>query len=199
MLVVHVIASSFLDRTRRLDVARLDWKRHIPEPARDFRLLTRYNLDGLLVWPELTFGQPKVLETTRYWQVFRAGAVEYVGTYQSNRRSEDGLLVGEAVEEEMLMAVRAATSLLAAAGADHPMFVFVTVLGVRGRKLAGRPGEPAALAHAIDRDALVLPDAAIETASADPAGALRPIFDAFWQAGGAQRSPSYDAHGVRLT
>jgi hypothetical protein len=198
VLVVHVVASSFLDRTRRLDVARLDWKKVIPQPGNDFRLDARYNLDGLVIWPALTFGSGNAPETTAYWQVFRSGAVEYVGTYHPNRGADTGLLVGGAVEKEVLGAVEASVGLLASASADYPMFVFVTVLSVRGRKMVNGKPEPTTFLPAIERDALVLPDAAIETSTTDAASALRQVFDAFWQAGGAPRSPSYAVDGTRI-
>jgi hypothetical protein len=78
------------------------------------------------------------------------------------------------------------------------MFVFVTVLNVRGRKVVRSVADSADVMPAIERDALVLPDASIEAATTDPARALRQVFDVFWQAGGAAQSPSYAADGARI-
>ena len=47
----------------------------------------------------------------------------------------------------------------------------------------------------IDRDTLFLPDIVIDNYPADLPAALRPIFDALWNASGYPGSPSYDAQG----
>ncbi|MFO0741215.1 MAG: ATP-binding protein [Labilithrix sp.] len=135
VLTVHVVASSFVDRARRLEVSRLDWKKHLPEPGRHMHLAGRYNLDGLVLWTESNHGSGESTTSIDYWQVFRAGAVEYVNVYHPNRGAENGLLLGDAMEVEALEAVHASTRLLASGGADYPMFVFVALLNVRGRTI----------------------------------------------------------------
>lgn len=199
VLVVHVVASSYVDRARRLDVSRLDWKKHVPEPGRHMHLASRYNLDGLVLWTENNHGSGESSTSIDYWQVFRAGAVEYVNVYHPNRGAEKGLLLGDTMELEVLESVQASTALLASGGADFPMFVFIALLNVRGRTIVLAEGERDRFAKKIDRDDLVLPDASIETGTTDLARALRGSFDVLWQSGGAHRSPCYGADGARRT
>jgi hypothetical protein len=87
-------------------------------------------------------------------------------------------------------------------GAQGPLAVLVTVLGVQNYVLrTGGRYEDAydGRWQSFDRDMLVLPDVVVDNSSTDYGAGLhrtfRPIIDAFWQSGGVPKSPWYDAEG----
>lgn len=77
-----------------------------------------------------------------------------------------------------------------------PVIAMVSLLGVSDYHIGRGPYED--VEHSFDRDALLLPDCLVEDLAADPAGLLRPAFDAMWQASGWMRCFSYDQAGNRV-
>lgn len=76
---------------------------------------------------------------------------------------------------------------------DPPAAVFLSLAGVRdaimkseGSTSPGGHGQP------LDDAELLLPEVLLETWGQHLQDALRPTFDALWQAGGFDGSPSYD-------
>jgi hypothetical protein len=49
--------------------------------------------------------------------------------------------------------------------------------------------------HSIDRDAVILPDVAIDSLDVDVPQVMKPIFDMIWNACGFPRSFNYDTSG----
>ena len=86
-------------------------------------------------------------------------------------------------------------------GVEPPIAVLVAVLGGRGYQvLSGTPlADSRGANRIIDRDFLVLPEVILESypqsMRTELPRKLRPIVDAFWQAGGWPGSRSYDANG----
>lgn len=81
-----------------------------------------------------------------------------------------------------------------------PVAVLVSVIGARGYRVpSGQRLERQSQSHYIDRDLLVLPDVVLESYPrdyrAEPPRLMRPVVDAFWQAGGWPRSTGYDGDG----
>jgi hypothetical protein len=50
--------------------------------------------------------------------------------------------------------------------------------------------------RSFENETLLLPDTLMDGSASDAAAALRPAFDAMWQAAGFRGSPSYDKAGV---
>ena len=81
---------------------------------------------------------------------------------------------------------------------ELPVFIIVTLIGVKGYHLAF--SEWFRFSHdieqvTIDRDILSLPEVLIEDYKTNAARALRPTFDALWQACGLKESLNYTAEG----
>jgi hypothetical protein len=175
-VVVHFVPYVAFDRIFSIDV-------HAAE--RDARLRTigltgaphRYNLDGVVA-----------RDSHNYTQVFRNGTIESVWTV--------GLIPvfdASAVEGFVRTALPDLRDLVHALGAPPPVAVMFSILNVGGCDLAfprgvkGRPGTK----YVADRDNLPLPIVVLETETEDLSTALRPAFDAMWQAFGHSGSLSY--------
>jgi hypothetical protein len=81
---------------------------------------------------------------------------------------------------------------LLALGVSPPLYVYPSLLGVGSNRLT-LPGRALDEGEVITRPDLNLPLAVVEDASsqASVAAALRPSFDAMWNAGGYAESPSF--------
>jgi hypothetical protein len=72
----------------------------------------------------------------------------------------------------------------------------LSLLGVKGYTMAVDPIRFFGLEpHAIERDALLVPEVMIERFEVNPAEVMRSIFDAVWNATGYPRSMNYDDGG----
>ena len=86
-------------------------------------------------------------------------------------------------------------------GVEPPVAVLVAVLGARGYQVlsGAKLADSRSANRRIDRDLLVLPDVVLENYPVEYRSELprllRPIVDAFWQAGGWPRSNGYSADG----
>ncbi len=153
----------------------------------------RFNLDGLLSYVEHKDGL-----AWSYVQVFRNACIEVVDTQLLPRPQDPPIIYSEHFEENLLRAIPAYLSIQHRLGIEPPLFLSLSLLGVRGDYL--QPGftrDPfwRDRARPIDRDSLLLPETVIEVLGEDPADFMRPIFDMLWNAAGWPRSGNYDEAG----
>jgi hypothetical protein len=100
-----------------------------------------------------------------------------------------------AYEKYLIEATKGYLGGLKEVGVPAPLVVLVNMIGVKGAQLGvdtfyfGDGDTP------IDRDVLLLPEVLIENFDCNVASALRPIFDAVWNAAGYERSFNYDESG----
>src|SRR5207247_493994 len=81
-------------------------------------------------------------------------------------------------------------------GVVPPLFIMLSLLGVKGYTLEVNPSRAFAHdAYPIDRNDLVLPELLIEDFNGNAATVLRPAFDAIWNAAGWPQSIDYDKDG----
>jgi len=145
----------------------------------------RFNLDGFLRYDMEfdAFNPQRGALTTRYVQVFRAGAVEAVGTLDTDSQQLP-LSIGGSLAEY----VQALLKLLREDGFVPPIYVMVTLINVNGRTLyvhhLRREDLPPGEWQPFDRATLPLPEVLYESLDCDPKALLRPALDALWQAGG---------------
>ena len=134
----------------------------------------RFNFDGFLTFSRFH---------GNYVQLFRSGAIEAVDTTALNVRYTEGIdpqglrVDLRVLEDRVIEAVVQYMGVLRQINIQTPVFIMVTVVGVKGRRLT--------TAHAyvltdnvIDRDVLILPDIMVEELSLTAESYLRPIFDA---------------------
>lgn len=186
VLVVHVVPAS-------LGVAAIDLSPftlgNTPKPSPLYRASRdwRPNLDGFVVWS----GEPPV----SYVQLFRDGAIEatWAGPVYVQPPEEGGrrILQAQGIEEVLIESVRGYIGQLADWSADLPVFVSVSILGVKGccvqtQRFYGEVG-----LHRIDRDDVLVPTVLTETFDVEIDALLRPVLDTIWQAAGQPGSPNF--------
>jgi hypothetical protein len=197
--VFHIIPFGAFDPAFKADVSVLEEKVWHFTPIDTSRVGGwRYNLDGLV-----TYGFSRNPSLSRsYLQVFRNGCIEAVEA--SMMRVPDNqppVISSGGYEKELLNALPRFLSIQKKLGVEPPVFVMVSLLGVYDYlvKPAGTTDfDPLwwmDQAKPIDRDTLLLPEIVINTFEPNPAEAMRPIFDAIWNASGWPRSLNYDDEG----
>lgn len=147
----------------------------------------RFNADGYVA-----SGDGGGVEVDDYVQAFRDGSFEDVSVpavHGNEREIYAGRIEARVVNRAELFA-----TLLRGAGYRGPIVVLVTLAGVLGAKLYRGNTHFGSMRplHVMD---LELPDVALDDSS-PISSQLRPALDVLWQAGGVERSPSFDASGV---
>jgi hypothetical protein len=133
-----------------------------------------------------------------YAQVYRSGVIETAATFADVASLRPGrrvpLLPSQWQEAGFIRTLSDAVGLLRDLNVPPPVYVGLALLRVRGMAMAlpqrfFEQGQP------IDKDLLIVPVVTSETLAEEPAGLLRPAFDAVWQASGYPASPYYGAAG----
>ena len=148
----------------------------------------RYNIDGLL-----TYDGPSESRPVRgYTQLFRTGAIEAVVSDLGTITKMSGFKV----EEDLLYYVGSYLKAQEKLGVETPIVVMLSLLGLKGCAIIGRPIFDDDDRHYIDRDLVIVPDVLMEEYHGEELKILmRPVFDALWQASGWDSSMSYDSQG----
>lgn len=152
----------------------------------------RYNLDGVIVNYEKEgnlFGG--------YTQIFRNGVIESVSTNLFSSNAEGSYIPSIVFEREIIGFFEACLTLYKKLSVSTPFVLIVSLIGVRGYKLAVAQHLERWHDHInrIDRDTLLLPEVVVEDLSANSATILKPIFNAVWNSAGWNKSYGYDDAG----
>jgi hypothetical protein len=150
----------------------------------------RHNFDGYL-----TYDWDKGVANS-YLQIFRNGIIEAVCASLLRNRGEERYIAGITYEEELLKAISRFLSIQQQLGAEPPMLIMLSFLGVKGYIMATRRALAWDTALPIDRDTLLIPEIMIEDFGVDPTDTMRPLFDAVWNACGWPRSMNYNDEGM---
>ncbi len=163
----------------------------------------RYNLDGF-VTVDAPRAEPHV--HIGYCQVFSHGAVEAVAAELFDRHPvRDGekevfSIPSGAYERDLIKATKSYLEGMSLLGLTAPIAISLTLLGCRDAMMyidefVTRRLESMRILHGIDRDSVVVQDIVIDDLKADVTTAMKPIFDAVWNACGFPRSLNYDEQG----
>jgi len=194
-VVLHVVPLSTMgSRAAGLDLAgKSDQLVKVFQPIHWGGGDPRYNLDGFVV----SNGSAKDGSGCfGYCQLFRNGAVESVFariTFPGNS-GEKGIAVVD-IERDLIRAMKSYLGGLRDLNVAAPFEVMVSMLGVKGAIIADGDSWHMYRRTPIDRDVALLPDVLVEEHGVDVPMVLRPVFDAMWNAGGYERSMSYDDTG----
>ncbi len=192
-IVLHLVSIRALDPSSAFDIGNKgeEFIKVLPMhscKANDWR----YNFDGFVVF---TWNPPETANGG-YVQVIRSGILEAVDSTLLRPRGEDKFIPGTSYEQKLIGGVHRYLKALKDFDVDPPIFLMLSIIGVKGYKIATLfekynyfQGYP------IDRDLLLVPDILIENYEGEPASVLRPAFDAIWQASGWERSMNYDNGG----
>lgn len=170
----------------------------------DLTVRMRFNIDGFV---RSTRTEYIAITDIGYAQVFRNGIVESADTSllminawnqsKFNSQVDPKCFDGERYERKLVVAVKKYLELQNFLGSNPPYFVMISFLGVKGYKIALQRSvhHIAEYTSEIDRNNLIIPEVMIEDFDVNVASALRPIFDAVWNAAGSDSSPNYDETG----
>ncbi len=151
----------------------------------------RYNLDGFL-----TYSEDQERKTYSYVQLFRNGIIEAVEGLVLEPREGKLIIPSIAYEEELIKSLSDYLSLLKTLNVEPPIFIFLTLLGVKGYSMSvDRFKFPTRRSHTIDRDILLLPEVVTESYDVSAEQVLKPCFDSIWNACGFASSFNYNKQG----
>jgi hypothetical protein len=194
LIVLHIVPFGAFDPATRFDVPSLARDRGRFRPGLGpitgmYGWNCRPNFDGLLTCA--SGGRPS--SACLYLQIFRNGSVESV----DGGILKDGATIPSVLYEEGLLdALRRYLGVQRELGVEPPLFVIVSLLGVKGYTMAVDDSmlwSHNLEAYPIDRDSLVVPEVMVEGFECEPGEVMRPIFDAVWNAAGLPRCINYDA------
>jgi hypothetical protein len=188
ILLIHLIPVSALDPTNAADVSKKAGSLQIDlQPISAGGWGARFNFDGVIVT-----GTPD----NTYVQVFRSGIIEAAQGDLFLQR--EGFIPSVGLERSVFVAVARYLGAQKKLELPLPICLSVALAGVKGCRLA--VDQMFAFSNylnpvPLDRDVLILPDIFIEDFSTNVVTALRPAFDALWQACGLQESANYNEKG----
>jgi hypothetical protein len=204
-VVMHIIPFGAFEPSARFDLSSLADASGIDRlPCPTFSsgyVYYRVNFDGLMRW------EKGVGETVAdsYVQLFRTGIIEVVDG-KLIQKPWEGLpgkpwIPARDYEDALIRVLPFYLTVQRALGVTPPLYVMLSVLGVKGYHVTLREYSGQARSqplHPIDRDDLLVPEVQLDNFECDPAEVLRPPFEAVWNAGGFVRALTYDASGARI-
>jgi len=193
-VVFHVIPMPAFADGRFVDVVDAVVRgTHVPLPPNGFGRGNRgmANLDGYLNY----IAEPH-LKLKAYAQLFRNGAIEGVldlGVDNDGPRPIDGTAFANTV----VGTVKQYLGVLAAMEAGAPLYVMLSLVGVAGTMLHyGNLGGGAFYpAGPLERDVVLLPEIALDSAADDVPAGLRPALNMLWNGFGVPQCDMYGSDG----
>jgi hypothetical protein len=193
--VLHLIPASAFDPSSRPYISELAGKADRLRPVMvggGFHG-PRYNFDGLL-----THDASQGVANS-YAQLFRSGTIEVVlADLNDADPSNQKLLPMAWLEQQFIDALPIYLRAQQDLSVELPVFLAFSLIGVSGYVLsvAERLRRQSYSQTSIDRDALLVPEIALEDLGQNPELVLKPAFDAIWNAAGWPRAMHYDNDGV---
>jgi len=191
-MVLHLAPLSSFGVGSQIDLERAYAIHDLLHPLDSLGLTPSFNFDGFANVHHGNDGK-----CWSYTQVFRTGAIEAVMvgslTEHEGKRVIPALTIGKNVFEVLPNYLKALQQL----DLPPPIVFMLTLQGVRGARLGVhtfRLDE----SQPIDRAVLELPEIIIDRYGtfAEYQRAIRPAFDALWNAGGFSRSKHFDENGL---
>lgn len=180
-LMLHLIPISAFESGRVVDLRGLSQNPHSLRPLRAGDFNRRWNADGFVAFHRREVQGYRI---ATYVQAYRSGIIEVA---MSPVRTGVRLEVGW--QGRLIGRLQGLLTTLNGLGAAPPYVLLLSLAGVRGARIT--PDAHAVDVQLIDRDVLILPDAVIENPHADISQALRPAYDALWNASGWPRCIGY--------
>jgi hypothetical protein len=188
-VLLHIVPTSAAASASQVDLEAAHRLQHAFRPLGAMGMTPRFNFEGYI-------NESGGEENHGYTQVFRNGALE--ATKGNLLRTHNGLphIGGLQLERHFFEVFESYVNGLRDLGVPAPLVVMVALEGVEGAVYAVRdnPDEPVVL----DRPLLLLPECVlVEYGTAlSYHRAVRPVFDALWNAMGYSASQSFDENGL---
>ena len=198
-LVLHLIPFKAFDSSSRYDLTPLAHpdQRQLIEPLTLYMgkgavrngYRYRHNFDGLISSIQWAGNN-----THSYVQFFRNGSVEAVDV--SILSWSEKRIPGKSYEYCLCLALEGYIRALKLLRIDAPLFVLVSLLGVKDFTMVSEASNPNAQEdHPIDRSLLLVPEIILDHFDRDSRETMKPIFDTIWNAAGWSGSRNYDNLG----
>ncbi len=190
-LFIHIVPTASLSGLVSLDLEALNGNNQYFWPMGTSGMSPRFNYHGYLC----ERGRD---ENYGYVQVFRNGCIESTkGSIV--RKLEHGLNIpGTGVEELIFNSVPKYIKGLSVAGVPGPFIILITLEGVLGAKYAVRSSMWGDENHPLPYDVMRLPEGFLDgdITVQNIHKAMKPCFDALWNAIGYSKSQNFDENGV---
>ncbi len=194
-IVLHLVPIISLNSNKRYDLKEISISPSKLPPLNHNGFSHKYDLEGFL-----TYSNDEMGKTYSYVKLYNNGILEAVeGKYLNPKQNDGQLLIrGSAYENALIKSLSIYLSALKVLGVELPIFVLLTLVGVRGYSMfVGEKRFNIQGNTGINRDNLFIPEVIIENYPAAPEEVLKPCFDALWNAFGFSGSPNYDDEGMR--
>lgn len=196
-MVLHLVPLTIADPGNRITFTSLDFVSKVFKVDGEWihSKYARPNLDGVLM-PKAPDSEGHINE---YYQVFRSGACEYVQVYPLDS-GQNKILNTLKKENHAIQSLKYLLGFHKELGINLPAAVMLTFVGIKGYQLIPNSDcRPYAQNNPskglLNKTNLLLPDVIVDTFSSKPEIILKPIFDVLCNAGGWNRSMSYDNVG----
>ena len=184
--VIHIVPINAFDLDQSFDINQVD--------NTDLKLIygtageERYNIDGILSY----YRNPSPFG---YVQLFKNGIIEAVDVGLTN--SQENVIPSGIYEPRIIEAIKIYLDILNNLNVETPIYIFISLVGVKGYKMAIRRHISSFEEdnHIIDRDVLLPPETLIEDYDEEIEKSMKNCFDSIWNACGYSSSQNYDAEG----
>ena len=109
--------------------------------------------------------------------------------------SGENVIPGGIYEPNLISAIKNYLNILNSLNVETPLFIFISLIGVKGYIMATRGLQLDIDKHIIDRDILLPPETLIENYDDEIEKSMKNCFDSIWNACGYSSSQSYDRDG----
>ena len=191
-IALHVVPLGALSEQSQFDVRIISQRQPLHRPLNGSQWGPRMTFDGLMICtPEGSDGR-----VASYTQFFRNGILEAVETSLLETRQVPGqrLIPHAALERSVLEYLPTCFQSLQDMGVRPPVSVSLTLIGVRGLRMA-MGGFESDRGNEIRVETLVIPGSIVEDFSGPAGRVLKPMFDRVWNACGLLASPNFDRGG----
>jgi Putative DNA-binding domain len=190
-VILHLVPMTSLTVTQQFDVGEIYAKRQQLESIASGSTTHRINFDGVVTY--CFDSNPAICDS--YVQGFRNGIIEAIETAEFGESNGNRFIRSLALEKDLISAAARFLRLQEGLGISPPIFLMITLSGVKGYTMATQSDYRSMRNSAIDRDILFLPEITVEQFDQETSSLLRPAFDAVWQAAGFLRRAYYDVAG----
>ena len=149
----------------------------------------RFNFDGYI-----TYSSGMEFKSFSYLQLYNNGIIEAVDGLHL-KPDNHGSKIPNYFERELIGGFSGYLDMLKKLNIEPPIFLFLSLLGVKGYTMDRKEGIFLDESYPIDRDILLIPEVVIENYNVEPQHILKPCFDSIWNACGFPESLNYDENG----
>jgi hypothetical protein len=190
-IVLHLIPIISFNPAQSYDIGKIASQPTKMPPINSSGGYHRHNFDGFLNHSGGEEGK-----SHSYVQLFRSGIIEAVEGLLLQPHGDKLLIPSVAYELRLINALKDYLPLLKTLDVEPPIFIFLTLLGVKGYSMGINTWKYIIdETHTIDRDTLLLPEIIIESYEVSAEDVLRPCFDSIWNACGFPKDLYYNENG----